>query len=85
MPEYNVELPLWGRSWQTLGLSAPLLDRLAEWQSEFDANFDAYKGWKSEEARSQWAEGAVDVVAELQAALKGIPLEVDLWPLDADP
>ena len=84
MPEYNVELPLWGCSWQRLGLDASLLDRLADWQSEFDDNFDAYKGWKLEEARSRRAERADELVAELRVALKGIPLEVDLWPLDAE-
>ena len=54
MPDYLCELPLWGRSWQSLELPAPLLTRLADWQDYFDANFDAFSGWKTPEARSAW-------------------------------
>jgi hypothetical protein len=86
MPDYMCELPLWGRSWQSLKLPAPLLDRLADWQDCFDDNFDAFSGWKTPEARNAWEEQSVGLIRDLKAALKGVRLTVDLWPLrDTDP
>jgi hypothetical protein len=51
MPEYLCELPLWGRSWESLKLPAPLLNRSADWQDCFDDNFDAFSGWRTAQAR----------------------------------
>src|SRR5580704_9732464 len=65
MPDYKMELPLRGRPWQSLDLSVELLDRLADWQDELDANFDANNGWKSAQARSNWAEQGAAIVLDL--------------------
>ena len=81
MPEYLCELPLWGRSWQSLKLPAPLLNRLADWPDYFDDNFDAFSGWKTPEARSLWEGQSIALIKDLKAALKGVELTVDLWPL----
>jgi hypothetical protein len=81
MPEYQAELPLWGQDWKSLNFSATLLNRLADWQDDFDANFDPLSGWKTSEARQKWAERSIELIAELQA-VKSVELEIDLWPLD---
>ena len=44
MPEYTIELPLWLCDWWELRLPSDLLDRLADWQAMFDANFDPLQG-----------------------------------------
>lgn len=80
-PEYGAQLPLWGSSWETLGLDVALLDSLADWQDDFDANFNAGVGWKTAEARDRWSAEAVKLEARLRAALPGMELEVDLWPV----
>lgn len=85
MPDYAGDLPLrWGRPLDEVDLSPWLLDRLAQWQHDFDANFDRYAGgWQSPEAREKWKQEADRLVIELQAALpRDIELEVDLWPLE---
>lgn len=54
-PEYSADLPLWGEcgaiTWQRTKFSPQLLDRLAAWQQDFDANFHWDKGWRSAETR----------------------------------
>ena len=85
MPEYGVDLPLWRHRVETLGLSRELLDRLARWQEDFEANFDPFSGWKSVESRERWSREAGPLEADLRAALpKGVDLEVDLWPLNEE-
>jgi hypothetical protein len=64
--DYNAELPLWGRDWQSLGLDASLLDQLADWQNEFDANFAPERGWKTVASRERWAREAT----RLETALR---------------
>lgn len=82
MPEYSVELPLWHSDWRQLGLSSQLLDDLADWQAEFDANFHPSKGWTDPAVRQRWEEQAVRLIGRLREALpKGTRLEIDLWPL----
>jgi hypothetical protein len=78
MPEYLCEVPLWGRSWQSLELPALLLNRLADWQDYFDDNFDAFSGWKTPDARSQWEAQSVGLIQDLKHALKGVELIVNL-------
>ena len=83
MPDYMCELPLWYCEWWALGLLPPVLDRLVDLQSDFDANFSPERGWRSEAVRDEWAERARRIVEELREALpSGLELEVDLWPLD---
>ena len=83
MPECAADLPLWGRSLEPLDLSPWLLDRLAQWQDDFDENFDPFNGWKTPEAREKWRREADRLASELRAALPDeIQLEVDLWPLE---
>jgi hypothetical protein len=82
MPEYGIDLPLWGRSLDSLDLSPYLLERLAQWQEDFEANFDPFSGWKSTESRDRWSREAERLEVELRAALPaGDELVVDLWPL----
>ena len=84
-PDYAATMPLWRFDWTSLDLSPELLDRLGQWQAEFDQNFDAYSGWASVEARSRWAEEAEGLALELRSALpKDVELTVDLWPLEGD-
>jgi hypothetical protein len=87
-PDYSVRLPIWSEedagqiSWRTTNFSPELLDRLADWQSEFDENYHWEKGWTSEHALIQWAHEATDLIADLRIALGGqAELVVDLWPL----
>ena len=82
MPDYMCELPLWGRSWESLKLPVPLLNRLADWQDYFDGNFDPISGWTSPDSKRDWETQSVDLISELRNALNGVQLIVDLWPLE---
>ncbi len=83
MPDYAANVPLWGGDIDALDLSPWLLDRLAQWQDDFNANFDASTGWSSSEARERWGELGARLAGELRRALPdGVTLEVDLWPLE---
>jgi hypothetical protein len=88
-PDYSAELPLWGDgfgniSWQFTKFSLGLLDRLAAWQQEFDANFHWESGWRSAEIRDHWASEANDLAADVRAELgPRAELVVRLWPLRA--
>jgi hypothetical protein len=85
MPEYSAELPLWGVTWQSLDLPASLLDRLADWQQEFDDNFDPFSGWKSEIVRAKWSAEAQELEVDLRRALpKEVELVIDLWPIEPE-
>jgi hypothetical protein len=89
-PEYSAELPLWGDdgygsgmiAWQDTKFSPELLDRLAAWQQDFDANFHWEKGWRSVEIRDRWASQAEELAADVRAELgTRAELTVRLWPL----
>jgi hypothetical protein len=82
-PDYSAPSPLWPSSDDTDALvPSELLERLVAWQKAFDRNFHWEKGWQSEQARDEWAATAIELEAELRAALRGkAELEVDLWPL----
>jgi hypothetical protein len=88
-PDYGAELPLWGAgfgniSWQYTKFSPELLDRLAAWQEDFDANFHWENGWRSAETRNHWASRAKDLAADVRAELgTRAELVIRLWPLDA--
>ena len=59
-----------------------LLDRLATWQQEFDANFRWNRGWRSAEIRDRWASQAEQLAADVRAELGDrAELAVRLWPL----
>jgi len=82
-PDYTADLPLWGMAVEPLLLSASLLEDLRVWQHTFDIQFDAHWGWISAEAKTAWAEEAVELVARLRGAIEGkADLLVDLWPLE---
>lgn len=81
MPEYSVDLPLWGR-WEHLELSESLLDRLRRWQSEFDSTFRWDSGWRSAADRQRWSEEARSLEADLRDEVGNrAEVTVDLWPL----
>jgi hypothetical protein len=79
--DYNAELPIWGRDWQSLGLDESLLDQLADWQDEFDANYVSERGWKTVTSRDKWAREATRLEVALRSALPDMEIEFDLWPL----
>lgn len=86
-PDYTSELPLFGEgfgniAWQFTKFSPRLLDRLAAWQQEFDANFHWDKGWRSAEIRDRWASQAEELAADVRTELgTRAKLTVRLWPL----
>jgi hypothetical protein len=85
MPEYTVDLPLWGQHWQALDLEPSLLSALADWQRQFDAHFIPSKGWTDAVVRDEWAAVAQDLSRRLRRALpEDVDLDVNLWPLTAD-
>ncbi len=72
-----------GRSIQSFGLAAALLDGLASWRQEFDDNYDPMTGWTSHEIRANWAKEARNLEFELRRSLpENVELTVDLWPLE---
>ena len=83
-PDYGAEMPLWPQEDVTDSLvPAELKERLLAWQQVFEANFEPPSGWKSMTIKSQWAETAVQLEADLRAAVDGrVEVEVDLWPLN---
>jgi hypothetical protein len=82
MPEYGVELPLWGAEWWQLGLTTDLLNDLADWQDQFDTGFHYETGWNSNDIADGWARRGDELAAELRQQLAPtIPLHVDLWPV----
>jgi hypothetical protein len=82
MPEHGVELPLWGAEWWQLGLSADLLNDLADWQEQFDTSFHHETGWKSNDLAESWAHRGGQLATELRNQLPPtISLDLDLWPI----
>lgn len=87
-PDYSALLPLWGEGsgnirWQATKFPPPLLDRLAAWQQDFDANFHWDSGWRSAKARDRWARLAEELAADVRAELgTRAELTVGLWPID---
>lgn len=82
MPEYCVDLPLWG-PWEELELSESLLGWLRRWQQDFDSSFHWETGWRSDVARARWSDQARRLEAGLRAEV-GSRAEVsaNLWPLE---
>lgn len=84
-PDYTADLPLWGMIVEPLQIPASLLEDLRVWQRTFDSQFDAHWGWISTEAKTSWAEEAVELEARLRSAVEGkAEVLVDLWPLEAE-
>jgi hypothetical protein len=82
MPDYGVELPLWGADWWQLGLSPRLLDDLADWQEQFNNDFRSETGWTNDQLAADWARRADELAAALRDELPAtIPLAVNLWPI----
>jgi hypothetical protein len=91
-PDYNAGmdagLPLWAEgsgqiSWRSTKFSPELLERLANWQDDFDSNYRWDKGWSSEPALTRWAQEATDLAADVRRELSArTRLVVHLWPLD---
>jgi hypothetical protein len=84
--DYDADLPLWGDGgnipWQDTGFSPALLDRLAAWQQDFDANYHWDSGWRSAEARDRWTSQGEELAADVRAELGNrAELTVRLWPL----
>jgi hypothetical protein len=82
VPEYTDEVPVFPRSDDTDAPTPPaLLHRMVAWNRYFNENFQWDEGWRSEEAKINWAEGAVPLVAEFKDVLAGkAEPGVDLWP-----
>ncbi len=85
MPDYCCGFPLWYRNWWTLGLSTDLLNALADWQDDFDGNFDPIDlgGWRNPGTRHAWTDQAEVLTGRLRKELQPeVELIVDLWPLE---
>lgn len=83
MVDYGAEMPLWGRDAEHVDdLDPVLIGRLEAWQSDFGNNFHYEQGWSSPEVRDRWAAEAVELEADLRAAIPSVKLKVDLWPLE---
>ena len=81
MPEYSVEIPLWG-PWRELDLSATFLARVRRWQEFFDESFRWDSGWVSSAARDRWAQEAEAIEDELRQEVGNrVDVVVDLWPI----
>jgi hypothetical protein len=85
-PDYSADLPLWGCdgsgniSWQDTKFSPRLLDRLAAWQQDFDANFHWDTGWRSTAVRDHWHRQIGQLAADVRAELGDrAELIVRLW------
>jgi hypothetical protein len=82
MPEYGVELPLWGADWWQLDLPPDLLDEPADWQKQFNTSHRPETGWISEAVATERAHRANDLAEALRRALPAsLPVRVDLWPV----
>jgi hypothetical protein len=67
-PEYGAELPPGGKgvlAWQRTKFPPALLDRLAAWQEDFEKGFHYDSGWRSRQARNQWAGQARELETEV--------------------
>jgi len=91
LPDYgagfDAGLPLWSEesgqiTWHSTKFSPELLERLANWQEQFDSDFHWEKGWRSERAQNEWAEEATNLAADVrtQSGTRA-DLAVHLWPL----
>jgi len=84
MPEYSVEVPLWG-PWRQLDLPGALVARLRTWQEDFDLSFRPESGWLSSTARQRWAAEAEALAVELRHEIGDrAEVTVNLWPLGDD-
>lgn len=83
-PDYGVTIPLWPQEDRTETLiPTDLLERLIAWQQLFNVNFEPGSGWTSMAVKTKWTEEAVQLEADLRAAVDGrFAVEVDLWPLN---
>lgn len=92
-PDYGRAWPLWENStptWdvgyttgpETYGLSRELTRDMAEWNALWNANFDPFDGWASEESREQWRTGGVDIARRLRAEVSVFAdVKYEPWPL----
>lgn len=86
MPEYGVDVPLWGGDWETLALSDSLLADLVKWQAEFDETFSPSSRadrsqWVAIKAR--WEQDAQSLAARIRREIPPhFELVIDLWPLE---
>lgn len=90
-PDYGRDWPLWESSVsphgytttpETYGLSAQLSDRLARWNAWWEAHFDPFAGWDSEESREQWCRDGEQVSSQLRCEVAAFAdVEYRPWPL----
>ncbi|MBB2974825.1 hypothetical protein FHX49_000366 [Microbacterium endophyticum] len=92
-PEYSRDWPLWENSTPTwdvgytttpkmYGLSEALTRDMAKWNALWEANFDPFEGWKSDEAREQWREEGLSIVTRLRAEVADFAdVKYEPWPL----
>jgi hypothetical protein len=90
MPEYGCEVPLWAGGGnldiddcRQLGVSVGLIERLVEWQSEFETKFDFKRAWaKHPAAREPWRVAGHVLARDLRHELPAVAIFVDLWPVE---
>ena len=85
-PDYGAELPLWGQGfgnigWEFTKFTPELLDRLADWQQEFETHYNWESGWSSARVRERWTKAGTELARDVRAELGDrAELVVDLWP-----
>lgn len=87
MPEYSVEVPLWGDDGLIepgdLPLSESLLEALTAWSALFQEHHRVDSGWLDGSAREEFASSAEVLLTRLRAELgPAYDVVADLWPLD---
>jgi hypothetical protein len=87
MPDYGVDVPLWGCDWEALGLSEGLVADLAAWQEAFDDTYDPFDADRSRwvAIKGRWERDARSLETRLRREIPAeLELVVDLWPLEPD-
>ena len=81
MPDYSVDVPLWGIPWRNLQLDPALIERLRAWQARFEDHFDHEQGWDDTDVVSAWRVERERLADALRRALgPEIEVQVHPWP-----
>ncbi len=96
MSDYEAPTPVWAPAsvgafvlspthLDHLGLDETLRTRLLRWQQYFDDHHPAdLCGWDSPGSSQRYASEGEQLREELERALPGLRVELDLWPVPAD-
>ena len=87
--DYGADTPIWINGallldLDRLGIDEQLQSDLIGWQRIFEEHFTPTLAWDGPEPRSRYAEQGPALLDRLRTALPGVPIEIDLWPLEPD-